>query len=239
MITRIAALALALCLAGCANNRFTDDDPAEQSDDAASVNFKLGIGYMQAGRYSLAQLKLQRALEYNPDLAEAHNALGVLFEQLNNVTEAEAHYQLAVKKQQDYALAQMNYGRLLCATGKAELGEQQFLAVTRSSTYRAQEIPFTGAGVCARARNDLSAAEQYFRQGLKVNPLAAGTLLEIASLSVEQKKFADARQFLQRYHRQAGYNPVSLNLAIRIEDALGDKQASAEFRRLLQAQSKT
>jgi type IV pilus assembly protein PilF len=132
----------------------------------------------------------------------------------------------------------MNYGRLLCASGKTEQGEQQFLQVVRNKLFAMPEIAYTGAGICARARNDLPLAESYFHQALDANPYAAGTLLELASLSFEQKKFLDARQYLQRYHQRVGYSPGSLDLAIKIEEALGDTRERDKYSRLLEAQLK-
>ena len=93
-----------------------------------------------------------------------------------------------------------------------------------------------GAGVCARASNDLAKAEIYFRKALEENPYAAGTLLELTTLSVDRNQYTQARQFLERYHKQAGYSPGSLNLAIKIEEALGDTQQRDEYSRLLRSQ---
>lgn len=237
LTTTVLTTLTAALLGGCAVNPGLGGDSAPQQ--AAEANFKLGVGYLQRGQFALAREKLNKALDFDPDLAEAHNALGVLYEQARNGRDAEYHFEQAVAKNEDYILARLNYARVLCANGKAELGEAQFLTVTETpDSYRAQEIPFTGAGVCARLRRDLETAERYLRRALEFNPNAPGTLLELASISVERQRYQEARELLQRYHRQVGYSTVSLHLAIQVEDQIGDKDLSEEYRRLLASQTK-
>lgn len=228
-------------LTGCASTSvrtLQTEDNTSAEEEAASINLKLGVGYMQTGRFDIARAKLNKALEYDPGMAEAHNALGVLYENSGASLQAEQHYRQAIERDSSYNLARMNYGRLLCSGGggKALEGEQQFLIAVEDGNNDAPEIAYTGAGVCARARNDLVKADFYFRQALQANPYSAGTLLELAALSFDRSQFDQARDFLQRYHKQVGYNPASLNLAIKIEEALGDTRQRDEYSRILQAQ---
>ena len=231
----LVLLLAAIIMAGCAALAPTPEEPAE---DPADINLQLGIAYMQSGRFELAREKLEKALEYNASLPEAHNALGVMYEVTNDGQQAEKHFRQAVELKADYTLARMNYARLLCASGRAQLGEQEFLIAATDTELGAQDIAYTGAGVCARAQGDLTLAENHFRNALQANPFATGTLLEMATLSYDRNQYNEARSYLLRYHKQAGYNPASLNLAIKIEEALGDKKQRDEYRRLLKANTK-
>lgn len=227
-----------LLIQGCAttNAGLSETESSANEDDGASINLKLGVGYMQTGRFDIARAKLQKALEYDPGFAEAHNALGVLYESTGSGLQAEQHYQTAIELKPDYVLARINFGRLLCANNKTEQGEQQFLLVAEQNPAESPGVAYHGAGVCARSRNDLSKAELYFRNALEQNPYASDTLLELTTLSFDRSQYAQARQFLERYHQQSGYNQGSLNLAIRIEEALGDTQQRDKFDRLLRSQ---
>ena len=198
----LLTLWMTLWLAGCASIAAVSETNTRQ--EAAQINFKLGIGYMQAGRFDLAEAKLTKALEFDSALSEADNALGVLYETTGSGKTAEKHYRQALKADANYALARMNLGRLLCANGKTQDGEQQFLTVLKNSDFDSPEVAYTGAGVCARKAKRNVQAEQYFRQALAANPYAAAPLLEIATLNYEQRQFQDARQHLERYHKQAG-----------------------------------
>ncbi|MFO1350221.1 MAG: type IV pilus biogenesis/stability protein PilW [Gammaproteobacteria bacterium] len=225
----VIALSLA-ALGGCASNR---TGPAVLPDhEVAMLNLKLGMGYMQSGRFDIAQEKLKKALQLDGTIAEAHNALGVLYEEIHEPRLAESAYQQALAQNSNYSLARMNYGRLLCAIGKTAEGEQQFVTALQS-TDTSPETAYTGAGVCARLRNDSAQAATYFRKAVEANPYATAPLLELANLSYAQRQYQEARQYLQRYHQQTDYSPASLDLAIRIEQALGDKQARDNYVRLL------
>lgn len=226
-----AALLLAL-LTGCAT--LGGGNAQTTAQRAAEANYKLGIGYMQTRQFDLAIAKLQKAVQFDPEQAEAYNALGVLYEQLDNGRAAEEQFRTAIELKPGYVLARINYARLLCANGNTELGEQQWLTVADDPDYVTKEVPYTGAGVCATRRGDLDAAETFFSRALDVNPGAADALLALANLSVERERYGEARGFLQRYHRQVGYNPVSLKLAIQIEERLGDEKLKNEYQRLLQ-----
>ncbi len=228
---RTVALLLTLLVAGCA----TTGNPAEHTDDAhaAHINLRLGVGYMEQGHLDTAKQKLLLALKYNPKLAEADNALGVLYEQSGNPEQAERYYRKAVQLKPQYLLAQMNLARVLCANGKAREGKQIFLKAAGDPRLTAPEIAYTGAGVCARRAGNLKEAERLYQLALKKNPDAGGTLFEMARLMHIEGDNRRAKQFLLRYHKRASFNPVSLKLAMEVEQALGETRMRAEYAHLL------
>lgn len=229
---RATVLLLSLLLTACAS---TGPQTPEQPTDseAALLNLRLGIGYMQNGHFNVAREKLQKALQYDSSLAEAENALGVLYEQTDAPRQAEQHYQQALELKSDYLLAKMNLARLLCATGQTARGQQLFLEAADDAGLESPEIAYTGAGVCARRAGDLSDAERYYKQALAQNAFAAGTLFELASLTHATKRDEEARDYLQRYHKVTSFSPASLQLAMEIEAALGNAAMEATYAQLL------
>lgn len=225
------AVTLGLALTGCVSTSVLETSPA--SNEAAQLNLQLGIGYIQTGRFDVAQEKLKKALEYNSTLVEAHNALAILYEETGEKTLADREYQMAVQKAPEYALARTNYGRFLCANGKANEGEGQFLLAIADPELKNADAAYAGAGTCARALEATDRAGQYFRKALEINPFSTAALFEFASLSHEQGENEQARQLLQRYHNVASYSPASLWLGISVEKALGDRQIRQEYERLL------
>lgn len=221
-------------LTGCATpGGGGPNDRGPSENEAARLNLQLGIGYMQAGRFELAQDKLRRALQFDGNLAEAENALGVLNEETGAAMLAERHYRRALELRPDYLLAKMNLGRLLCSTGHAERGRQLFLDAATHGNQENPEIAYTGAGVCSRVADNLPQAEHDFRQALEHNAFAGSTLFEIASVTHELGKHQDARDYLERYHRRNNFSPDSLALAIDIERALGNTQMLEYYSELL------
>jgi type IV pilus assembly protein PilF len=226
-------LFISLLVTACAS---TGPQPSQSSDsEPAQVNLQLGIGYLQNGRYDVAREKLQRALQFDPRLAEAENALGVMYEQLGDSGLSERHYQRALEIKPDYLLAKMNLGRLLCANGQIPRGQQLFLEAAADRRLEETEIAYTGAGVCAQLGGDLAQAERYYRQALEVNSFAPPPLLELARLKHDQGRNGEARDLLQRYHKRASFSPASLQLAIAIETALGNTVMRDEYAQLLRS----
>ena len=220
-----------LILGSCVNTPVLQTK--EPQNDAATVNLQLGIGYIQAGRFDVAVEKLKKALEYDDNLVEAHNALAILYEETGESRLADLEYQNAIQKDPQYVLARMNYGRFLCANGKANEGEGQFLLASTNPNIENPETAYSGAGICARILGATNRAERYFRKALELNPFTESALLEMASLMHQQGNELEARQFLQRFHSRAGYIPASLWLGIDIERAAGNKQQRVEYERLL------
>jgi type IV pilus assembly protein PilF len=212
------------------------DEPkpiAVSEDEAAELNLKLGIGYMQSGHFDIALEKLKKALSYNDSLSEAHNAIAVLYEEKGDTKLAEQHYSRAVKLDSSYGLARLNYGRFLCDNGRPSEGEKQYLAAVAIPDFDAAEAAYSGAAVCALAMPDLERADAYLQKAIELSPKPSHTLYQMADFSYAQGKYQQAHDFLQRYHSRAPYSPESLWLGISIEKALGNQQQLRVYTQLL------
>jgi type IV pilus assembly protein PilF len=231
---RILAISL-LLLNGCA---LLSRTPAPDSSEAnaAVLNLQLGVGYMQQGNFAIALEKLKKALDYNDEFAEAHNAIAVLYEETKQEALADQHYRRAIELDPQYTLARLNYGRFLCAHGKTAEGERQFLMVADDSKPESSEAAYTGAGFCARLAHDMEQAETHLRKALEQNPQSPGALLEMAQVDHAQGKDLEASAFLERYHKIAGYDAKSLWLGIEIAGAVGNNDLRREYTRILVTQ---
>ncbi|MDG4596756.1 MAG: type IV pilus biogenesis/stability protein PilW [Candidatus Contendobacter sp.] len=230
-----ASLTLALLLGACASSE------REFNDNVAEANFKLGIGYMQSGNLQVATEKLLKALQYNDNYPEAHNALAVLYEEIREYGPAETHYKRAIELKSDYTLAKLNYARFLCLrepTRTAE-GESEFerIATDPANAGATAAEAYAGLGLCARQRNDPAQAETWLRKALELDPNNASALYALAELSQTQKKTLQGRAFLQRYHARTRPTAQSLWLGVLIEQASdGDSQLRREYSVLLLSQ---
>ena len=72
------------------------------------------------GKLDEAIPHFQRALQINPDYAEAHNNLGATLFQKGKVDEAIPHFQEALRIKPDYAHAESNLGNALFKKGKVD-----------------------------------------------------------------------------------------------------------------------
>jgi len=229
-------LTLALLLGACASSSERDF-----KETAAEANFKLGIGYMQSGHFEVATEKLLKAVQYNDDYPEAHNALGVLYEEIREYGPAEIHYKRAIDIKSDYTLAKLNYARFLCARMPARVaeGEAEFqkLADDPVNAGASAADAYAGMALCARQRNDPAQAETWLRKALELDPNNTSALYAMAELSQAQNKTLQGRAFLQRYHARTRPTAQSLSLGIAIEQGgEGDAQLRREYGVLLLSQ---
>lgn len=228
-------LFLALLLGACAGSE------RDFKDNVAEANFKLGVGYMQSGNFQVATEKLTKALQYNDDYPEAHNALAVLYEEIREYGPAETHYKRAIDSKPDYTLAKLNYARFLCMREpiRTAEGESVFekIAADPASAGASAADAYAGLGLCARQRNDPAQAETWLRKALELDPNNTSALYALAELSQTQNKTLQGRAFLQRYHARTRPTAQSLWLGVAIEQASdGDSQLRREYGVLLLSQ---
>lgn len=231
-------LAAALLLSACATGGRTSS-PRETIEDqtptqrAADVNVQLGQAYMAKGQLELALDKLTRALELDPDSAEAHTVIAVLFERINRPARAESHYQRAVELSPNNGDVLNNYGTFLCRAGRFEEADSHFLKAIDDPFYRTPLAALANAGVCAAQGGMTERAESYFRQVLQREPRDSLALYQLADLQFQRGELMSARGFIQRLESAAPPSAEALELALRIEEGLGDDSAAARYRERL------
>ena len=228
-LTLIAVLGL---LSACNGTTPVRNQETEASR-AASVNVQLGAGYMREGKNELALSKLQRALDEDPKLPSAHYVIAILYERLRMFDKADAHYQRAVSLAPDDPEARNNYGTFLCGQNRLKDADEQFLAAVKNPLYKTPEFAYTNAGICALRVPDEAKAERYFRQAIEVNPQFGDALYQLAELNFNRQHYLPARAYLQRHLEVSPHSAAALWLGIRIERALGDKRAAADYAKLL------
>jgi type IV pilus assembly protein PilF len=201
----------------------------------AEVHTQLGIGYMREGKLEQAHDRLQRALEADPNFSTAHNAMGLLQEQLKNPAMAEKHYRRAISLNPADSAARNNYGGFLCRQKRYQEGEAQFIKVTENPLYQTPEFAYANAGVCMKRAGDAEKAERFLRSALQINPKIPLALFAMSELSYDKERYLTARAYLQRYLEVAPHTSQSLWLGVRIERELGDKNTASSYALLLKS----
>ncbi len=226
-LSRLVPLAALLVLAGCVTSNV--GERAGSPREAAQFNVQLGLEYMRQGRRELAFEKLNRALEQDPKLADAHTAIAYAHSVYGEPERAERHYKLALRYGDNNPDVQNTYGTFLCQQGRMQEAERQLIRAARSPAYGTPEVAWTNAGLCARRSGDVEKAERFLREALRVNDRHPDALWQLAQMSFAADNALQARAFLQRFHAVAPRSAAGQWLGYQIERTLGDDAAAAVF----------
>jgi type IV pilus assembly protein PilF len=233
-LMRWSGVAAAVMVAGCVSSGSSFPSDKVSMHQASEYNTQLGVAYLRQGNRDLAMQKLQKAIGQNPDNADAYLGLGLLYDSIGDTNKAEASYREALDKAPDNPDVQNNYAVFLCQHGQQKKSERYFLAAAQNALYATPDAAYTNAGVCASQIPDLKTAEQYFRKALEVNPIFPDALYQMAQLSYQQKKYLQARAFIERFNSASTQpRPEVLLLGVLTERALGNLQNAATYARKL------
>lgn len=228
----VIAAALALTLAGCASTPGNEMSEA-QRQKAAQTNTQLGMRYLQQGELQRSLDKLEKALRQDPDNANAHMAMAILQQRLEQPEKARDHYQQALELAPESPALLNNYGRFLCAQGDYDRAIEYFKRAGTNPLYQNPELAWSNAGVCALNAGNKEQAESFLLKALDKDPQFPMALFRMAELRYEAGHYMSARGFYQRYLAVAEQTPQSLWLGVRIENELGNEDAVASYSLLL------
>jgi len=167
------AVFVALGLGGCAH------DPA-----GALIHYDMGLEASKSGNTPQAIEQLQQAIKRDPNLAEAHNALGLLYHiSLGRPELAEPEYLMALDLKPEFSEASNNLGALYLSLNRWSEAEQRFRKALSNVLYATPHL----------ARGNLGWA--LFKQGKTKEAIA-----EIKSAVLTQPKFCQGYRSLGLIH---------------------------------------
>jgi len=223
-------LVLMITLTGCVHHANKDQVNLER---AARYNAELGKGYLREGAYEVAMDKFRRALQQDPDLPDAHVGIAQLYARLDQQDLAEQHFRKAVRLAPQRSEVLNDYAIYLCDHGRPQAAEKLFLQAAENPNYAAPEVSYTFSGICAQRQNDLTKAKSYLQRALQINPRYPDALWALAKLALAEQNAVQAQDYLRRYHGVVPPNRESLQMAIQIEQKLGNQQAVESYQKRL------
>lgn len=219
---------LIVAVAGCASSSEREAD-LEKKNRRAETHVMLGASYLQRGQLEVAKEELEKALSEAPDNSQANNIMAVLQWRLRKYDEADRLFLKSLDKDAGNSSAHHNYGAFLCDRGKLDEGVRHFDTAAGNALYLYTAEVNLNAGVCLMKKPAPVAAEKYFREALRINSKLSGALYQMAKLSLDSGQHLSARGFIERYFQSGEDTPETLLLAVKIEHALGNKNAEASY----------
>lgn len=193
---------------------------------AALVNVELGLGYLAQGQVARAKTKLTHSIKLAPNISEPHSAMAYFLEMVGEFKDAEREHKKAVGLSGKGAVYN-NYGAFLCRRNRLKEADQAFQAAIADKEYVRTAEVYENAGLCALKWPDDNKATEYLTTAVRQDPNRSSAFLELATLSLKQKNFEAAKEWLNRYKAVAEQSARSLSLGIELAKGLKDEQGAA------------
>lgn len=202
-------------------------------EQASALNVQLAIGYIDREQLGIAQEKLDKAIEQNPESVDAYTTMAYLKRKVNELEEAEKYYLEALEIKSTNPNIHNNYGGLLCQMGRYDEALKEIRQAYEDPFYETPYLAYANAGTCLLDKGDYKEAEKMLRKALRDQPNYAGALISMAEIGVKTEKYLMARAYIQRYHAVARPTAESLWLQVQSEKALGAEEHYMKYARRL------
>ena len=200
---------------------------------AAELNVKLAVGYIQRKEYKPAKDKLLKAIEQDPDYLPGYKTLAYLYAFLGLTDKAENMYDEASDISPDDSDLLNSHGAFLCSINKLDEAQEKLSAAYKNPFYETAYLAESNAGSCYIKSGEYRKAERLLRKSLRVKPDIPGSLISMAEVGVKTERFLMARAYIQRYHSVHAVSAESLWIQAQAERALGAKDHYMKIARQL------
>lgn len=211
-------------------------DPENPKTKAAALYTDLGQKYLAQGKFENSLENLQKALATDPNYADAHTVIALLYEQIGDNEKAEQNYRRAAQLLPKSGSENNNYGAFLCKLGRYDEASVYFQRAVADPFYKTPFVALTNAGTCAIKGGKYDDAERDLRTALDHSPNNPDALFQMATVLYRKEDFFRARAFYQRYESVGQPSAESLLLGRNIELRLGNSKAAMDYTERLRAQ---
>ncbi|RYX95762.1 MAG: type IV pilus biogenesis/stability protein PilW [Comamonadaceae bacterium] len=250
----IAACCTALLMAGCAGgpnnvrNASNPNGPAvpagataggrgdivTESDEPdnrrrARLRLELASGYFGAGQTNVALDELKQSLAADPNFGEAYNLRGLVYLRLNDIPLAEESFRRSLALNPRDADAAHNYGWMLCQQSRFAESFQMFGQAIGNPTYAGQAKSLMAQGICQQRAGQPALAEQSLVRAYELDAGNPVTAYNLANLLYLKGDYTRAQFYIRRLNSGDLANAETLWLGSKIEQRLGNREATRQF----------
>jgi len=201
---------------------------SEGRDEARDAYIQLGIGYLQQGESSRAKTPLRKALELDPNSADAHAALALVFQNEMENQLADEHFRKALSSRNDARILN-NYGGFLFEQKRYDEAMERFAKAAEDNLYPGRSHVFQNMGMTALKLGQRDQAEAYFTRALRLDSRQPLALLELAMMAYEDKQYVPAKRYYDSFSSLSEQTARSLLLGIRLANIHQDRDQAASL----------
>lgn len=228
--------------------------------ERAEILFQRGIAYDSMGLKSLARMDYLEAIKLNPQLAEAHNSMGVHYIQAGMYSQAYEAFDSTLEINPEYDFALLNRGIALYYGGREALAAQDtlsFLEKDSSDPIRVlwhyiaanssdDKSPEQAYLMLKEARINLSEDKwattlvDYYLQEATESDVIAKLISDVRSPTELNYRLCEAYFYIGKYHAKQGKfsvaeNYFKLSLSTNVYEYVEHKYARIELDNLRRA----
>jgi len=209
------------------------DDPATRKRLARQEKLNLAVNRMQTGDLVNADRLVGELLRQDGGSADVYTVLAMIRGAQGNVTGAGEAYRKAAELAPDQGEALNNYGAWLCGNGYPAEALVWFDRAMAAPRYGSPASALANAGGCALQAGQAERGVENLRRALQLDPVNAYALESLARHEAGGRHYFEARAFVERRLAAAPATASVLQLAIQIEQGLGDKAAAGRYQQRL------
>lgn len=202
--------------------------PTRRDIEAAEIQYDLGANLLAQGREQEALKSFTAALQHDPDFAEAHNGLGLIYHySFHRLNEAERHFRRALELKPQFPDAWNNLGALLAQRGELDNARAAFDTALSDTLYATPHIAQTNLAWVVHLQGDTKSAEALVRAALQTAPTYCAGHRQLARLLEAQDRQFDADASWEAF---AKYCPDEPEAMLHLAAALvrqGDETSAA------------
>ncbi len=233
----LGALGLAPWLAGCSAGPGLTEVPPEfqtASDETevrkrARTRLMLATSYYENGQHVVALDEQKKALQADPNYADAYNLGGLIYMALGDDAMALSHFQRAIALNPRDASAMHNVGWLHCQAGRFADAMPWFQRAVAVPTYRDRARTLMTQGICQARAGQLEQAEATLMRSYELDAGNPVTAFNLAQLLYRRGDQTRAQFYIRRLNNSELANAESLWLGIKVERRLNNRQAMEQL----------
>jgi type IV pilus assembly protein PilF len=157
-------LVVAVCASGCATVISRKDR------ESARIAYDLGISAFDRGDSREALRDLLSAVRLDPALADAHNALGLLYHGMGKEAEALVHYEEATRLRPKFSEAFNNMGILLLDMGRYDEAIAAFKVALEDILYSTPTLAEGNLGWAYYRKGEVALAKERIGSAIAADP---------------------------------------------------------------------
>jgi len=192
-VRTLAGLMAVALLAGCVSA----EEIAKRERESDGY-YKQGLSNMESNQQQ-AIVSFQKALQSNPDNADAHYALGSIHFQRKEYADAEREFRRCLDLMPDNGDALNFYGRTLIELKRLPEAVTALRKTTTLPLYATPDIAYSNLGYALQLLGDHAGALRAYLEAIKIDPPTvprALLYLEVGRLYIAQGENAKAREAL-------------------------------------------